>query len=86
MHGINLLLISCLPGRFARFGRVSTVAGLVNAFIYIGAASATYGFARISEPLGWGVTVLSWIVVAAVGILLAVFARRKYTAFIKTED
>ena len=86
MHGINFLLISCLPGRFARFGRASTVGGLVNAFVYIGAASATYGFALISEHFGWGAAVLSWIIVAAVGILLAVLARHKYTAFIKTEE
>lgn len=86
MHGINFLLISCLPGRFARFGRASTVGGLVNAFVYIGAASATYGFALIAEHLGWGAAVLSWIVVAAVGILLAVLARRKYTAFIQNEE
>ena len=86
MHGINFLLISCLPGRFARFGRASTVGGLVNAFVYIGAASATYGFALISEHLGWGAATLSWIIVAAVGVLLAVLARHKYTAFIKTEE
>ena len=86
MHGINFLLISCLPGGFARFGRAATVGGLVNAFVYIGAAAATYGFALISELAGWRMTVLSWIGVAAVGITLAAVAFRKYSAFIKKED
>jgi OPA family glycerol-3-phosphate transporter-like MFS transporter len=86
MHGINFLLISCLPGRFARFGRASTVGGLVNAFVYIGAAAATYGFALISEHAGWSATTLSWMGVGAVGIVLAIFAYRKYTAFIKNEE
>lgn len=83
MHGINFLLISCLPGRFARFGRSSTVGGLVNAFIYIGAATASYGFPLISGLAGWSTTVIVWIGVAAVGIALASLAHRKYTAFIQ---
>lgn len=85
MHGINFLLISCLPGRFARFGRSSTVGGLVNAFIYIGAATASYGFPLISGLAGWSTTVVVWIGVAAVGIALASLAHRKYTAFIDTK-
>lgn len=83
MHGINFLLISCLPGRFARFGRASTVGGLVNAFVYIGAAAATYGFALISQHGGWALTTLSWMGVGAVGVAFALLAYRKYTAFIK---
>lgn len=86
MHGINFLLISCLPGRFARFGRSSTVGGLVNAFIYIGAATASYGFPLISKNAGWSTTVVVWIGVAAVGIALATVAHRKYTAFIQTKE
>ena len=86
MHGINFLLISCLPGRFARFGRSSTVGGLVNAFIYIGAATASYGFPLISKNAGWSTTVIVWIGVAAVGVLLAAVAHRKYTAFIQAKE
>lgn len=87
MHGINFLLISCLPGRFARFGRSSTVGGLVNAFIYIGAATASYGFPLISGLAGgWSTTVIVWIGVAAVGITLASLAHRKYTAFIQKKE
>ena len=85
MHGVNFLLISCLPGRFARFGRSSTVGGLVNAFVYIGAASATYGFALISKHAGWSVTTLSWMAVGIVGVLLALLGLRRYSTFIKTE-
>ncbi len=86
MHGVNFLLISCLPGRFASLGRSATVGGFVNAFVYVGAASATYGFALISQRAGWGATVLSWIAVGAVGVLLALLSYRKYTAFIKKDE
>ena len=84
MHGVNFLLISCLPGRFARFGRSSTVSGLTNAFIYIGAAASMYGIAVISEALGWSAAVISWMIIVSVGVLLAVLAYRKYTKFIST--
>ena len=83
MHGINFLLISCVPGRFARLGRASTVSGLTNACIYRGAASSMYGFAVLSSNIGWFGTVLFWIGVAALGIILAIPAVKKYTAFIK---
>ncbi len=84
MHAVNFLLISCVPGRFASYGRSSTVSGLTNACIYIGAAASMYGIAVISEVLGWSATVVSWIIIAAAGIVLAVFAYRKYTKFIVT--
>ena len=83
MHGANFLLISCLPGRFAALGRASTVSGFTNACTYIGAASSMYGIALISDKLGWGATAISWMAIAAVGILLSAVAYRAYTKFIK---
>ena len=86
MHGINFLLISCVPGRFARFGRASTVSGITNSFIYIGAAVATYGIALVSDYLGWTVTVITWIAIALLGASMTLPAYRRYTAFIKDEN
>ena len=86
MHGINFLLISCIPGRFARYGRASTVSGVTNSCIYIGAAIATYGIALVSEEMGWTVTVISWIAIAIVGIVMTIPAYKKYTAFVKEND
>ncbi len=85
MHGINFLLISCLPGRFARFGRASTVSGVTNSCVYIGAAIASYGIALVSDSLGWAVTIITWIAVALVGALMAIPAYRKYTNFLSEE-
>ena len=82
MHGVNFLLISCLPGRYAGTGCVSTVSGLSNAFIYVGAALSMYGMALLAEWLGWQATVLSWIAVGAVGGALVLLAARRYAAFI----
>ena len=86
MHGVNFLLISCLPGRFSRFGRASTVSGLTNACVYIGAATATYGIALVSEHLGWTATVISWIAVALVGLIMTIPSLKRYSNFISEEE
>lgn len=83
MHGINFLLISCLPGRFAGIGRSATVSGVCNSCVYIGAAISTYGIALLSEQKGWSITILSWCAIITVGILFAVLSYKKYTGMIK---
>ena len=86
MHGINFLLISCLPGRFAKIGRSATVSGVCNSCVYIGAAISTYGIALVSEHMGWSVTVATWCVILLIGILFAYLSYRRYTDMIKKEE
>lgn len=68
MHGINLMLITIVPKRFARSGRVSTFSGILNACTYVGAAISAYGVAALAESFGWEVTILVWAAVALLGI------------------
>ena len=84
MHSCNFLLISCLPGRFARFGRAAGASGICNACNYVGASISTYGIALISDKLGWSATIVSWIIVAAFGMLFCLTAVKKYTLFYKS--
>ncbi|MBO5261666.1 MAG: MFS transporter [Clostridia bacterium] len=83
MHSVNFLLISCLPGRFAGTGKASTVGGFCNACTYAGAAVSMYGIALISEKFGWTATIISWIVIMAVGVVFSCLAFKKYTKFLK---
>jgi OPA family glycerol-3-phosphate transporter-like MFS transporter len=85
MHGANFLLISCLPGRFARFGRAATVSGVCNSCVYIGAAISTYGIALISEAMGWSLTIISWCAILVIGIIFAILSYKKYSAMLKAE-
>lgn len=81
MHGVNLMLITVVPKRFVKYGRVSTVSGVLNACTYIGAAASTYGFAALAETKGWNFTVGMWAVVAAVGLVICLvtsFLWKKY--------
>ena len=81
MHGINLMLISRVPRYFDRFGKISTVSGIVNAFTYVGSAISTYLVAVISEEYGWGLTVLSWLFIAAAGAVVCAGAIRAWRKF-----
>ena len=81
MHGINLMLIAIVPKRFGRYGNVSTVVGLVNAFTYAGSAIATYGIAWISEIVGWRGTVAVWGIIALLGMLCCFVATKPWKKF-----
>ena len=85
MHACNFFIISCLPGRFAPYGKSATTSGYCNSFVYVGAAIASYGFPLFAKFGGWGTTVFAWIAVCLLGVLFAALAIKKYTAFIKDD-
>ena len=82
MHGINLILITWVPRYFARYGRIATFSGILNAFTYIGSAIAMYGFGAISDKLSWQATIVSWLLIAGLGIVLALSTIRRWSAFV----
>ena len=81
MHGINLMLITVVPKRFVKSGKVSTYSGLLNACTYIGAALSTYGFAAIAESFGWSFTMLSWVVISVCGLAVCLIATPLWKKF-----
>lgn len=83
MHGVNLVLISYAPGRFARLGKVSTVSGITNAATYVGSGLSSYGMAAIAETLGWADTVLCWVFIAVSGAGAALLSVRPWKRFIR---
>ncbi len=83
MHGVNNMLIGNVPRHFSRFGKVSTVSGVLNSATYVGSALSTYGFAAISDKMGWGFTVGSWVVISALGTLLCFFCIKRWKKFIQ---
>ena len=85
MHSCNFLLISCVPGRFAKTGRASTAGGFCNACTYIGAAGSMYGIALVSEHFGWSATVVSWIAICVIGVIFSILSFKKYTGFLQEE-
>ncbi|MBQ9131640.1 MAG: MFS transporter, partial [Clostridia bacterium] len=74
MHGINLMLITVVPKRFVKSGKVATYSGLLNACTYIGASISTYGFAALAESFGWNFTILTWVLVSLAGVAVCLGA------------
>ncbi len=78
MHGINLMLITVVPKRFVKSGKVSLFSGILNACTYIGAAVGNTAFAWLStitnDPsapegaVSWTPVVISWVAVSVLGL------------------
>lgn len=83
MHGVNLMLISVVPKRFVRSGRVATFSGLFNAFTYVGSSVSTYGFAVLSDLYGWSFTLLMWVGVSLLGVVACLLAVSLWIRFCK---
>lgn len=84
MHGANQMIVCSLPLHFEHYGRVATFAGLLNSFVYVGAAISTYGFASFAECFGWRSTMLFWLTIALLGTLICLVCFRKWKIFCKT--
>lgn len=77
MYGVNFL-IALVPKKFDRYGKVSTVSGLINAVVYVGSAASVWGIALIAENFGWGVTILVWGGLCIVGGLVCAATARRF--------
>ena len=86
MHGVNIMLIAHVPKRFVKFGKVATFSGILNSCTYIGASISTYAFAAIAETKGWNTTILTWIIVSAVGTAVCFVALTMWKKFRKYVD
>lgn len=85
-HGVNHMLISFVPRRFAGTGKVSLISGVLNACTYIGSAASSYGVAAVATRLGWRFAVLSWGAVALLGVLMCLLAYRRWGRFIREPE
>lgn len=82
MHGANHMFIGLIPKNFTKYGMVSTFSGILNAFTYIGASISTYGFAAISDNVGWNAVLICWCVIALLGTLICFFKIKSWSKFI----
>lgn len=83
MHGVNFMLLSRLPRRFAPYGRVSFISGLLNTFTYVGGGLAAFLIGAVAERFGWLVVAGMWGGVALAGTLLCTAGIRRFRRFCK---
>lgn len=81
MYGINLMLLSRVPGHFASYGNIATVTGVLNAATYVGSALSTYGFGALAQTRGWWAVIVLWVVVAFTGALFLTVEIQKWGKF-----
>lgn len=86
MHGVNQLIICYTPAHFEPYGRVATFSGLLNCFVYVGAATSTYGFAGFSEAFGWRSTMIMWMCIALLGVVFCLLSVSKWRRFCRKEQ
>jgi OPA family glycerol-3-phosphate transporter-like MFS transporter len=81
MTAINTLLITLIPLRFTRTGRITIVTGLLNTSAYMGSGMAGYGFGKTAEHFSWGIVNLMWCGTAAAALLLCLIVRGAWKSF-----
>lgn len=82
IHSANVCLTCYLPARYESTGRVSTVAGLVNAFTYVGSTVATTALPYMFGRFSWNVALLCCAAVGAACVLCAALMMRPWTRYI----
>lgn len=87
MFAINVMLITMVPLRFSKFGRVSTVAGFLNAMAYIGCGVLNLAAGALLEQTGtqWNVLFILWLGLAAGALILTGLCVIPWKRFLKKE-
>ena len=81
MYAVNMMIITFVPVRFGKYGRTSSISGILNATAYLGGAISTYGIGFVAEYFGWELTILLWVLLCTGAVLLCAFAVRRWTRF-----
>lgn len=72
-YGANTLLLTIIPLKFAKYNRVSTVAGYLDFSSYVGSALGGLLSGYMLDFFGWRTLILSWALFSALaGILVLV--------------
>lgn len=85
MTGTNVMLVHIVPTYFVKYGRVSTVSGVVNATVYIGSSIATFGIGAIADAFGWSTLLIVLCVVAAAGALICLATAPAWKRFVSEQ-
>ncbi len=82
MHGVSLMLTTMILPFFKKYGRISTVSGILNSATYVGSALSTYGVALLAEEYSWQSVLAVWLAVAITGTLLCALIIRPWKRII----
>ncbi len=78
VHGVNLMFVCNLPKRFSKYGKSSTLSGILNSAVYAGAALSIYGTAFVSTEYGWKAVTLIWTCLISISFILCFSWRKRF--------
>lgn len=88
MFAINVMLITMVPLRFTKFGRVSTVAGFLNAMAYVGCGLLNLAAGALLEKTGtaWNVLFILWLGLAIGALVITGGCVIPWKKFVRREN
>lgn len=72
MLGANSMFLTFMPFHFSGIGKSASVTGFLNACSYLASALSSVSIGYIAQTKGWDATILSWLMVAVLGLLVCV--------------
>ena len=85
VNGISVMLINSVPLQYARFGRVSTLAGITNTFTYVGSSLSSYGLGFIAQNYSWSFANGALALCCFLGLLFSLLANPLWRNFIQVK-
>lgn len=86
MFAINILLITLIPLRFARYGKTGTITGLFNAVTYLGCGGSMLYSGVLLDHSGWHAVLLLWMALSLLAAILCVPGAILWIRFRRKDD
>lgn len=83
MYAGNRISVVIIPSFFSDYGRVGSIAAIINAIASFGALASNYGFGLLADTFGWSGTIISWVIMAGIAAIFCFAAMplwKKFTA------
>lgn len=78
MLGLNTMFLTFIPLYFKQLGKSATVTGFLNACSYAASSVSSVTIGVLAARGGWNATILSWVCIAAAGLLICVAGRKRW--------
>lgn len=86
MFAINLLTITLMPLRFAKFNKVSFVSGVLNSLAYFGCALVNVFVGLLLNAFSWSGVMLLWVGLSGFACAVSLLCVGMWRKFIKNDN
>lgn len=77
LYGANMLLLTMIPLRYAKYQKASGVTGFLDFSVYLGAGLSGFLTGWLIDGVGWSMMTLLWAGISLVGIVGVLWAYKK---------